>query len=51
MEYGELEAKAGYAFTNRELLLTALTHSSYSNEYSKKRGEISETGISLISTR
>lgn len=40
MEYGELEAKAGYAFTNRELLLTALTHSSYSNEYSKKRGEI-----------
>ena len=27
-----LEAKIGYSFQNRELLLTALTHSSYANE-------------------
>ena len=27
-----LEAKIGYSFLNRELLLTALTHSSYANE-------------------
>ena len=28
----DLEAKIGYSFQNRELLLTALTHSSYANE-------------------
>ena len=28
----ELELKIGYVFENKELLKTALTHSSYSNE-------------------
>lgn len=29
----KLEAKIGYTFKNKELLLTALTHSSYANEH------------------
>ncbi|MDO4354319.1 MAG: ribonuclease III, partial [Clostridia bacterium] len=28
----ELEEKIGYKFKNRELLINALTHSSYANE-------------------
>ncbi len=31
-----LEAKIGYRFRNRELLITALTHSSYANEHGKE---------------
>lgn len=32
MELNEFESKIGYEFKNKELLLTALTHSSYANE-------------------
>ena len=36
-DLGELEAKIGYTFKNREYLKTALTHSSYSNELKLKK--------------
>ena len=36
----ELEEKLGYRFKNRELLITALTHSSYANE--TRQGECNE---------
>ena len=32
MEYSELEKNIGYTFKNKELLKTALTHTSYANE-------------------
>ena len=32
----ELEKKIGYVYNNKELLITALTHSSYSNELRAK---------------
>ncbi|MBQ6708786.1 MAG: ribonuclease III [Clostridia bacterium] len=34
MNPAELEKKIGYSFNNKELLLNALTHSSYANEHS-----------------
>ncbi len=34
MNPAELENKIGYSFSNKELLLNALTHSSYANEHS-----------------
>ena len=40
MDFADLEAKIGYRFSNRELLVTALTHSSYANEFSRHKGEI-----------
>ncbi|MBO7649157.1 MAG: ribonuclease III [Lachnospiraceae bacterium] len=40
MDLTKLEEKTGYAFRNRELLETALTHSSYANEFSRRKGEI-----------
>ncbi|MCQ2421840.1 MAG: ribonuclease III [Lachnospiraceae bacterium] len=35
MEWKELESAIGYSFRNKELLKTALTHSSYANEFSR----------------
>lgn len=40
MNYNELEQKMGYVFRDRSLLETALTHSSYANEFSRRKGEI-----------
>lgn len=40
MNYNELEQKTGYVFRDRSLLETALTHSSYANEFSRRKGEI-----------
>lgn len=40
MNIVELEQKIGYRFTNERLLITALTHSSYANEFSRRKGEI-----------
>lgn len=37
LPYSELEARIGYVFADKELLLRALTHSSYSNE-NRERG-------------
>ena len=34
--FSQLEEKIGYKFKNRELLLHAMTHSSYSNEEKAK---------------
>lgn len=39
LKLSELENKIGYKFIDRSLLITALTHSSYSNE-AKSKGEI-----------
>ena len=39
-DLGELEAKIGYTFKNREYLKTALTHSSYSNELKLKKASV-----------
>ncbi len=40
MNIVELEQKIGYRFTNERLLITALTHSSYANEFSRRKGDI-----------
>lgn len=42
MEYKEIEKKIGYSFTDKSLLKTALTHSSYRNELRIKRGDHNE---------
>ena len=39
MELEKLEEKIGYIFKNKELLKTALTHSSYANEYECESNE------------
>ena len=38
----EIEAKLGYEFKDKELLKTALTHSSYANENKKRNLECNE---------
>ncbi|MBQ6105094.1 MAG: ribonuclease III [Lachnospiraceae bacterium] len=40
MKNADLEQKIGYQFTDGNLLVTALTHSSYANEFSRRKGEI-----------
>lgn len=39
MDNSELEHRIGYSFQNKELLVTALTHSSYANELSRHNEE------------
>jgi ribonuclease-3 len=36
MKLGMLEETIGYSFSDKNLLLMALTHSSYANEHKKK---------------
>ncbi|MBO4696334.1 MAG: ribonuclease III [Lachnospiraceae bacterium] len=40
MNIADLEQKIGYSFADENLLVTALTHSSYANEFSRRKGEI-----------
>lgn len=40
LPHSELEKKIGYVYSNKELLITALTHSSYSNELRAKGKKI-----------
>lgn len=42
MRYHELEKTIGYSFADKNLLLLALTHSSYANEHKKKKKENNE---------
>ncbi len=42
IKYHELEKTIGYSFKDKDLLLLALTHSSYANESKKKRKENNE---------
>ncbi len=42
MNLGDFEKKIGYTFKNKDLLQTALTHSSYANEVKEKRCENNE---------
>ena len=39
MNYEEIEKKIGYTFENKELLKTALTHTSYANTYGTESNE------------
>lgn len=39
MNWNDFEQKIGYGFQRRELLITAMTHSSYANEFSRHNGE------------
>lgn len=42
VKLGDLEKRIGYSFTNKNLLLLAVTHSSYANEQKGKRKENNE---------
>lgn len=39
MQYEEIEGKIGYTFKNKELLKTALTHTSYANTHDLESNE------------
>ena len=46
----DTEKKIGYEFSNKNLLKTALTHSSYANEHRTKNNELLEfLGDSVLS--
>ena len=42
VKFGELEKRIGYSFNDKNLLLLAMTHSSYANEQKGKRKENNE---------
>lgn len=46
----KLEEKLGYTFRNRELLLHAMTHSSYANEH-RGTGLTSNERLEFLATR
>ena len=45
--YSAFEARLGYTFQNKDLLLNALTHSSYANEH-RREGETSNERLEFL---